>query len=54
MKIVIKEKKFRNLVHANSIGKMSGAGAHKTLKEKKMDRNSKISKREKERLKKYY
>ena len=41
------EPQYRNLVHASAIRTMSGAGSHQNLKDKKRDRNSKVSKREK-------
>lgn len=53
-KVKVETPKYRNLVHALAINNMSGAGAHKSLKDKKRNRNSKVSKREKLSLREYY
>lgn len=53
-KVKVEAPKYRNIVHALAINNMSGAGSHKSLKDKKRNRNSKVSKREKLSLREYY
>lgn len=55
IKIAVKDLgKTRNYVHYHHLQNKSGAGAHLSLKDKKNRRNSKVAKREKHALKRYY